>query len=149
MAKFLYRMQNILDIKYKLEEQAKQNYMAVRARLNEEEAVLESLKQRHTGYMDAYRALLAERLDIMEIEQCKNAILVMEEYIVNQEQVIRTVELELEKAAAHMNEAVKERKIHEKLKENQFDVFKKELNQEEMKEIDQLVSYQYNSKEPK
>ena len=43
-----------------------------------------------------------------------------------------------------MNEAVKERKIHEKLKENQFEVFLQELNQEEMKEIDQLVSYQYN-----
>ncbi len=35
MAKFFYRMQNILDIKYKLEEQAKQEYMAVRVRLNE------------------------------------------------------------------------------------------------------------------
>lgn len=46
-----------------------------------------------------------------------------------------------------MNEAVKERKIHEKLKENQFEVFLQELNREEIKEIDQLVSYQYNNRD--
>ena len=54
------------------------------------------------------------------------------------------IELELEEAVRLMNEATKERKIHEKLKDNQFEVFLQELNQEEMKEIDQLVSYQYN-----
>ena len=43
-----------------------------------------------------------------------------------------------------MKEAIKERKIHEKLKEKQFEIFLQELNQEEMKEIDQLISYQYN-----
>ena len=46
-----------------------------------------------------------------------------------------------------MNEAKQERNIHEKLKEKQLEEFLIELNQEEMKEIDQLVSYQYNSKE--
>ena len=30
------------------------------------------------------------------------------------------------------------------LREKQFEIFLQELNQEEMKEIDQLISYQYN-----
>ena len=33
MAKFSYRMQNILDIKYKMEEQAKSSFAAAMARL--------------------------------------------------------------------------------------------------------------------
>ena len=41
MAKFSYRMQNILDIKYKMESQAKALYASSRARLNEEQARLE------------------------------------------------------------------------------------------------------------
>ncbi len=144
MAKFVYRMENILNIKYKLEEQAKQEYMAVRVRLNEEEEKLAALQNRKQEYFVQYRNLLKERLDVLQIETCKNAILLMDEYITAQEQVVAQVEEELEQAIAKMNEAIKERKIHEKLKEKQFEIFLQELNQEEMKEIDQLISYQYN-----
>ncbi|MBR1865422.1 MAG: flagellar export protein FliJ [Lachnospiraceae bacterium] len=147
MAKFLYRMQNILDIKYKLEEQAKQHYMGVRIRLNEAEERLLHLEQRKEDYFDEYRRLLTDRLAVLEIEECKNAILRMDEYIAQQQLVIQQIEQELEEAVRRMNEAVQQRKIHEKLKEKQFEAFLQELNQEEMKEIDQLISYQYNNKE--
>lgn len=144
MAKFIYRMENILNIKYKMEEQAKQEYMTVRMRLNEAEEELERLKRRKDGYFDTYRQLVSEKLKVLEIEQCKEAIIMMDEYIAAQKQVVKSIELELEAAIRKMNEAMQERKIHEKLKENQFEIFLQELNQEEMKEIDQLVSYQYN-----
>lgn len=144
MAKFVYRMENILNIKYKLEEQAKQEYMTVRVRLNEEEEKLNALQNRKLEYFAQYRDLLKERLDVLQIETCKEAILLMDEYIATQEQVVARIEEELELAIAKMKEAIKERKIHEKLKEKQFEIFLQELNQEEMKEIDQLISYQYN-----
>ncbi len=147
MAKFVYRMQNILDIKYKLEEQAKQHYMEIRSRLNEAEDVLEQLNGRKEAYFDDYRNLLTDRLTILEIEECKEAIILMDEYIANQQNVIREIERELEEAVRLMNEAIQERKVHEKLKENQFEIFLQELNQEEAKEIDELISYQYNNKE--
>ena len=144
MAKFIYRMQNILDIKYKLEEQAKQEYMTVQARLNEEKERLQDLEDRKAAYFTQYRILLQERLDILEIETCKNAIILMDEYIHNQQLVVDRVEKELEQAIRKMNEAMQERKIHEKLREKQWETFLQELSQEEMKEIDQLISYQYN-----
>lgn len=146
MAKFIYRMQSILDIKYKLEEQAKQQYMEVRIRLNEAQDMLDGLQKRKEEYFEAYRSLVSEKLDILEIENCKNAILILDEYIINQKSVVAAIEIELEQAAAAMKEAMKERKIHEKLKENQFESFLQELNREEAKEIDQLVSYQYNDR---
>ena len=118
--------------------------MTVRHRLNEAEDVLNNLEQRKAEYFDTYRRLVSEKLELLEIEQCKEAIITMDEYIANQKQVIKIIEKELEAAIAKMNEAMQERKIHEKLRENQFEIFLQELNQEEMKEIDQLVSYQYN-----
>lgn len=147
MAKFFYRMQNILDIKYKLEEQAKQEYMGVRSRLNHAMSELEQLEQRKDSYMNFYMTLVSKKLDVLEIEECKNAIMLMDEYIWKQKLVIEQIERELEVAAEKMNVAMQERKIHEKLKEKQFEEFLQELNQEEMKEIDQLVSYQYNRRE--
>lgn len=121
--------------------------MAVRVRLNEAMAELDNLEQRKSSYMNMYMQLVSEKLDVLEIDECKNAILLMDEYIYNQKQVVQKIERELEIAAQKMNVAMQERKIHEKLKENQFEEFLQELNQEEMKEIDQLVSYQYNNKD--
>lgn len=144
MAKFIYRMQSILDIKYKLEEQAKQHYMSVRTRLNTALNELEVLNKRKDEYFNTYRELLEKKLDVLEIETCKNAILIMDEYIEEQQMKVSQIEQELNKAVDAMNIAMKERKIYEKLREHQFEEFLQELNREEMKEIDQLVSYQYN-----
>ncbi len=144
MAKFIYRMENILNIKYKMEEQAKQEYMVVRMRLNEAEEELEGLKKRKNDYFDLYRKLVSEKLEVLEIEECKEAIIIIDEYINAQKQVVKSIETELDAAIQKMNIAMQERKIHEKLKENQFELFLHELNREEMKEIDELISYQYN-----
>lgn len=46
MAKFKYRMQNILAIKEKLESQAKMEYAQAKIHLNREEEILEQLKQK-------------------------------------------------------------------------------------------------------
>ena len=58
MAKFRYRMQNILDIKYKLEEQAKQNYMEIRRRLNEAEVLLDRLEKRKETYFKIFLRII-------------------------------------------------------------------------------------------
>lgn len=144
MARFIYRMQNILNIKYKLEEQAKQHYMEARHRLDEEMERLNNLYGRKESYMQQYRQLVSARIRVKEVENCKNSILIMEEYIAGQQRVVAQREEELAEAAKLMNEAMQERKIQEKLRERRFEEFLQELNQEEMKEIDQLVSYQYN-----
>lgn len=50
MAKFIYRMQNILNLKLKLEEQQKMEFAAARKRLDEEEDKLHLLFRRKEGY---------------------------------------------------------------------------------------------------
>ena len=50
MAKFTYKMQNILDIKYKLETQAKTAFSIAAANLNKEEEKLVVLNLRKQGY---------------------------------------------------------------------------------------------------
>ena len=46
-----------------------------------------------------------------------------------------------------LTEAVQDRKIHEKLKEKAFEQFKLDINAQEMKEIDETVSFKYNNKD--
>ncbi len=147
MAKFIYRMQNILDIKYKLEESAKQEYADAVHILEEEEAKLEHLKQRRYGYYLDYNQSIQGRLDFVLIDECGNAMDIMDEKIAEQIEVVREKSKDVEKARAKLNTVMQERKMHEKLKENKFEEFKREINAEEAKETDQVVSYQYNNKD--
>lgn len=143
MAKFFYSMQNILNIKLKLEDTAKQEYSEARIRLSEEEKKLDVLCERKDVYYDEYQAALHGKLDLIKIEECKYAIDVMNDMIVNQEKVIKQCSKELELIRQKLNRVMQERKMHEKLKEKQFDIFRQELNAEENKETDEAAGYQF------
>lgn len=147
MAKFFYRMQNILDIKLRLEDAAKQEYANAQAALNIEEQKLKALRDRKEGYLKDYQAAISGKLDFLKIEECSNAIDVMDDMIAVQLEIVRAKSREVEKARQKLARLMQERKMHEKLKEKKFEEFLAELSASESKETDEVVSYQYNSKE--
>lgn len=146
MAKFVYQMQNILDIKYKLEAQAKSDYAFASARLAEEEQELARLFLKKRGYENRSRELLSNTLDIRELNANKNAIDTMKSLIRAQSLKVHEAQVLLEKERVRLNEIMVDRKTHEKLKENRFQEFLQEQAAEENKEIDQLVSYNFNNR---
>ena len=83
-------------------------------------------------------------VNVSEIRRCSEAAKIIKEYVRQQAVQIRVAQKNLEKARDELSEAMKDRKIHEKLKEKAFDEFKLELNDQEKKEIDELVSFNYN-----
>ena len=147
MSKFIYRMQNILNIKYKLEDQAKTEFMLANQVLREEEEKLETLKVRKKGYEEAVRNLLQNQLQVDRIKENQEAIVRMEEFIraqiIKVEEAARQVEIK----AAKLTELMQERKAQEKLKEKAFEAFLQEENAKESKEIDELVSFTYGRKQ--
>lgn len=143
MAKFFYSMQNILDIKLKLEETAKQEYSEARMRLSAEEEKLALLEERRDSYYREYQEALQGNLDFLKIEECKYSIDVMGDMIVKQNDIIKQRSKELELVRQKLNQVMQERKMHEKLKEKQFDTFKQELNAQENKETDEVAGYQF------
>ena len=147
MSKFIYRMQNILNIKYKLEDQAKTEFMLANQVLREEEEKLQTLKDRKKGYEDAVRQLLQNQLQVDRIKENQEAIVRMEEFIraqiIKVEEAARQVEIK----AAKLTELMQERKAQEKLKEKAFEAFLREESAKESKEIDELVSFTYGRKQ--
>lgn len=146
MAKFFYPMQNILDIKLQLEDVAKQEYANAQAALNMEEQKLNALRERRRTYMLEYSEAISGKLNFLKIDECGNAIDVMDDMIATQLEIVRIKSRELEKARQKLNELMQERKMHERLKEKKFEEFLVELNAQESKETDEVVSYQFNSK---
>ncbi|MCL2052043.1 MAG: flagellar export protein FliJ [Lachnospiraceae bacterium] len=143
MAKFIFRMQNILNIKGKLEEQAKMEFAHARMRLDEEEAKLAALAGRKEDYEEKGRRLRDDKLNVQDIIDNKNAIITIDGYIDIQRFEVKKAEDQLELARLKLNEAIKERKTYERLREKSYEEFIKEENASEAKEVDELISYKH------
>ena len=146
MAKFIYRMQSILDIKSKMEEQAKQEFATARMKLSEEEDKLENLKARQSFYEEEGRRLRAKELKVLDLMENRTAILRMEEYIELQKQEVERAQEVLEQARERLKEAMQESKTQQKLREKAFEQFVKDENAREAKEVDELTSYTHSKK---
>ena len=144
MAKFNYRMQSILDLKLKLEDQERTNYGLANMRLREEEEKLQQLALRRAGYERQGRELRSSgTIDIVELETNRKAVEAMKVLIRAQMLEVRRAEKDVEAARRRLQDAMQERKIHEKLREHAFEDFVEELEYDEKKQVDELVSYTY------
>lgn len=146
MAKFRYKMQSILDVKLKMETQAKQEFALAKNALDEEEEKLEALYRRKNGYEEEAKKLLTGGLSVKDIRENKGALLKMDEYIKEQKVRIQIAETTVERARLKLQEVMRERKTQETLKEKAFEEFMREENRRESKEIDELTSYTYGQK---
>ena len=117
MAKFRYRMQSILDIKYQLETQAKMELGKAQMALNEEQEKLRRLIERKTNYLEEGRRLRENAISVNDLRDNRNAVLIMDDLIVAQRIEVVKAEEVVELARQKLTEIMQERKMHEKLKE--------------------------------
>lgn len=147
MKKFKYSLQNILNVKYRLEEQAKGEFSIAQAKLNEEIAKLENIYKQMNNYEAELKKLVSGRLDFQEILFTENAIEAKKNEAKEQKKRVIAANRALEQARAKLNEVMVERKTHEKLRDKAFEEYMDEFNKEEARETDELVSYRYNARE--
>ena len=146
MARFIYRMQSILDIKTKMEEQAKMEFAAARMRLDEEEEKQRVPEERKNAYEEKGRMLRRDSLKVPEIMENQDAMARIDEFIALQQKNVEKAQQQLEEARVSLQMAMQESKTQEKLKEKAFEEFIHEENAREAKEVDELTSYTHGRK---
>lgn len=144
MAKFVYRMQNILNIKQKLETQAQMAYSIANQKYLEEQKVLQQYLIRRVGYEKQLKEAMQGDLNLQEVAHARAHVNDMKTIVRRQMMQVHTAEKAMEDARVALNEVMQDRKVQEKLREKAFEEFKQELAATETKEIDELVSYTYN-----
>ena len=145
MAKFVFQMESILSIKEKLEDQAKAEYGIEMAKLREEERKLAFLVAKKDGYQERLTGAVQDHLDIQEIKALENSVENAKYNINLQRVVIASQQSRVDRAREKLDNAMKERKTYEKLKEKAFEQFKIEIEAQERKEIDELVSFRFGA----
>lgn len=144
MAKFIFKLQSILDIKLKLESQEKIAYGQANARLRKEESALQMLITQRSMYEKRAVELVSGPISIRDIKENRQSIDIMKSKIRAQMMVVHAAEKQVEAARLRLNERMIERKTFEKLRERAFEDFKQEVAYEENQAVNELVSYTYH-----
>ncbi len=147
MGRFRYRMQNILNIKEKLEAQARNEFAAANLELMEQQDILaQMLKHNRELEEESKRLRLRDSLSIKEIKDNTLSIELQKEKMKQQALRIHEAERKVEQKRKVMVDLMQERKTHELLKERAFEQFLQEEKAAESKQIDELTSYTYGQK---
>jgi flagellar FliJ protein len=127
-----------------LETQEKAAYAQAQLKVNEEQEKLQQLLLRRARYEQMLHDAQIGTLDLKEINWLKNGITAMKTMIRDQMFVLKRAQTNLEAERRKLDEIMKDRKTHEKLKEKAFESFKQELATEDNKVTDELISFTYH-----
>ncbi|MCR4591081.1 MAG: flagellar FliJ family protein [Lachnospiraceae bacterium] len=147
MARFKFRMQNILNLKEKLETQAEMRFAQQKKVLDEAVRYKEVLLLRKEQLAEEGRRIRTDELDLLEIQNNDLSRRLCDEDIIRAEERIKREEHVLELRRQELEKVMKERKAQEKLREHAFQRFLQEEAAAESKQIDELTSYQYGQKQ--
>lgn len=145
MKKFQFRLQVVLDIKEKLLEQKLLELSKVQRSLQEaiqKQRTLEGYQlEINEALMNVFQS--GNDLDLIEVQRYKDFINKLIVDISNQKVVIQNINKVLELKRKEVNEVLKEKKVLEKLKENQQKKYYQAYDYYQSRELDDIASARY------
>ena len=112
--------------------------------LNQAVYEYELLLDRKDGAEEEFRTMLSKGSDALKLKEAGDALEVIKLFCKEQLLVVENEERNVELARKKLEFAMIERKTYEKLKENEFEKYKQEMQKKEGVETDELVSYKYS-----
>lgn len=144
--KFNFKLEKVLNYKENIEGYKKNLYGTVQEKLNKEEDRLKYINQ-YKKNLENEKSISATKTKVGNLLMYNNYIKDISKKIENQEKLVIETRKELEEAKEEMIIAVKEKKIFEKLKEKEYEKHLYEMEKEEEKQIDSLVSYKMSTQQ--
>lgn len=144
--KFNFRLERVLNYKKTVEDLKKNQYGSVKQRLNREENKLDSFIKHKKNLLNEKDSTIV-KTRVGNLVLYNNYIKDINEKIENQKEIVSQVEKELQVKRAEMIDAIKEKKMFEKLKENEYEKYLYELKKEEEKLNDTIVNFKVSTRQ--
>jgi len=145
MAKFNFKLQSVLDLKIQMEDNKKNEFGSAVQKLEYEKKVLENIKHEKEKNIDVFGNELKNKAKVSTIRQINNYICLLGQKIEVQKENVNKASDIVDKKREELLEAVKERKIMDKLKEKEYCLFLKQELKEEQKIIDEIISFKHST----
>ena len=147
MKKYSFRLQPVLDIREKTLEDKRLEMAQVIQLLNEQQDGLGKLLAKQDAYKEELESLsLEDDLNVCSLANFKNYMVNLQTQIKQQEANIENTKKALRVKQDAVNEALKDVKVLEKLKEKQSQKFYRDIEMKEANEIDDISTARYRLK---
>ncbi len=146
MKGFKFRLQSLLNVKEKFEQQAKIVFGEETAKLEEEKSKLVSLYNNKEDVLQKQRESFTGTIDIQSFNEYRNYSMKLDTMIIQQIEAVARQNIKTEEAKKKLADIMKERKTLEKLKEKEVEIFQKEMQLAEDKQVDELVTYKFGTR---
>lgn len=144
LRRFKFRLQSVLNLKEKKLEDERMALAQILRVLEDQKDTLLSLNDKKEQIEKSFdNANKEAALDIQNIVNTRNYLEKISNEIKTQFEIIKKTQIEFDEQTQKVNEAYKELKVLEKLKEKQYEEFLKEFRQNETKELDDIVISRY------
>ncbi len=149
MKKFRFKLETVLNVKEKREEQLKHELMRLQALKIQQEQLLKEIKEKRS-YISGEKSHNKENgVDIQSLIYYEQYLGVLLHQIDLTKKNIKDFEKKADDKREEVVEASREKKVFEKLKERQFDEFKRMIIYNEQKVLDEAAVSKFNRKEQK
>lgn len=145
MKRFKFKYENILKLRLDAEEAVKKELKQANAQLIQLEELLEKTQLAYKAFQLDLELQLSSGLKGSMIQRINQNQMYYRDSIEYAKDDIKRQEETIDRIKANLAEAMKERKIMEKLKEKAIERFNEEMKFQEIKETDEIVNFQ-NSK---
>ncbi|MGN0017597.1 MAG: flagellar export protein FliJ [Candidatus Gastranaerophilaceae bacterium] len=145
MKKYSFRLQPVLEIREKALEDKRLEMAKVLKLLNDYENELKTLEEKTVNYNVELEGISNSNdyINVADIAGYNNYLVDIEQKIKNQKFLIENTKKVLREKQSEVNEALKEVKVLEKLKETQSQKFYKAIEKKEAEEIDDIITARY------
>lgn len=143
MTKFNFRLSTYLNLKEKIEDQKKLEYGKSLNLLEAEKQKKEEMIINRSNSINSFKNSINKHISPSDLQVHNNYLSYLKIAIVKQDSVIEKAAEDAELKRQELVEAMKQRKMLDKLKERSLEAYIEESKRDENKITDEIVSYKY------
>lgn len=144
---FQFKLQSVLDYRLNMEEKIHNEFSNVKRYLEEQKAVLKMLMSERESLMNDLRNMKRAVLRADDVATVVGYVENIRRKEIEQKKAIHQAAEQVEKKRKELMEAVRNRKVMENLKDRQAEEYRKEMNEIEQKNSDEMSILKYGRRE--
>lgn len=143
MAKFIFKMEQLLNIKRQLEASVKNELANAIRSLEYEKQLLKDLESSRIDYKNDIKQSMQEGIAVQKLKEFNAFMEALDTKIINQKKEVKDAQKVVDNIREKLVSVVKEKKILEKLKEKKYQEYILEQQKKDELELSEIANYKY------
>lgn len=146
MARFVFKLQPLLNVKLQMEDNLKNEMGRAVRKLEEQKGILHALEDEREAYAAEFSRKSGQGTTVERLKEYAVYISVLKQKSEYQKESVKLAKENVDKIREQLIDVVKQRETLEKLKEKKYEDFVKEQLKEENKLVDEIISFTHNKR---